>query len=130
VAARAMFGIPFVGSLALILGGVLLFVLALVILGYLISTVSRTQMQAMQITFFFFLPSLMLSGFMFPYRGMPGWAQTLGEIFPLTHFLRLIRSVMLKGADAATVADSLAVLTLFVLVFSLVALLRFRRTLD
>ncbi|MCC0078517.1 MAG: ABC transporter permease [Rhodobacter sp.] len=130
VAARAMFGIPFVGSLALILGGVLLFVLALVILGYLISTVSRTQMQAMQITFFFFLPSLMLSGFMFPYRGMPAWAQSLGEIFPLTHFLRLIRSVMLKGADAAEVADSLAILTLFVLVFSLVALLRFRRTLD
>ena len=125
-----LFGIPFVGSLALILGGVLLFVLALVILGYLISTVSRTQMQAMQITFFFFLPSLMLSGFMFPYRGMPAWAQSLGEIFPLTHFLRLIRSVMLKGADAAEVADSLAILTLFVLVFSLVALLRFRRTLD
>ena len=75
--------------------------LALVILGYLISTVARTQMQAMQLTFFFFLPSLMLSGFMFPYRGMPGWAQALGEIFPLTHFLRLIRSVMLKGASAA-----------------------------
>ena len=69
--------------------------LALVILGYVISTMSRTQMQAMQLTVFYFLPSLLLSGFMFPYRGMPGWAQTLGEILPLTHFLRLIRAAML-----------------------------------
>ena len=130
VAAKAMFHIPLVGSLTLILGGVFVFVLALVILGYLISTVARTQMQAMQLTFFFFLPSLMLSGFMFPYRGMPGWAQTLGEIFPLTHFLRLIRSVMLKGADAATVAQSFLALFLFVIVLAAVALRRFRQTLD
>lgn len=130
VAARAIFGVPFVGALPLLLGGILLFVLALVILGYLISTVARTQMQAMQLTFFFFLPSLMLSGFMFPFRGMPGWAQVLGEIFPLTHFLRLIRGVMLKGADAATVAGPLAALALFVVVLAGAALLRFRRTLD
>ena len=129
-AARAIFGVPFVGALPLLLGGILLFVLALVILGYLISTVARTQMQAMQLTFFFFLPSLMLSGFMFPFRGMPGWAQVLGEIFPLTHFLRLIRGVMLKGADAATVAGPLAALALFVVVLAGAALLRFRRTLD
>ena len=120
----------FVGGLGLLLAGVLIFVLALVLLGYLISTMARTQMQAMQLTFFFFLPSLMLSGFMFPYRGMPGWAQALGEIFPLTHFLRLIRSVMLKGADVHTVAQSLLALTVFVLVLSLAALMRFRRTLD
>ena len=130
VAARAIFGVPFVGALPLLLGGILLFVLALVILGYLISTAARTQMQAMQLTFFFFLPSLMLSGFMFPFRGMPGWAQVLGEIFPLTHFLRLIRGVMLKGADAATVAGPLAALALFVVVLAGAALLRFRRTLD
>ena len=130
VAARAIFGVPFVGALPLLLGGILLFVLALVILGYLISTVARTQMQAMQLTFFFFLPSLMLSGFMFPFRGMPGWAQVLGEIFPLTHFLRLIRGVMLKGADAATVAGPLAALALFVVLLAGAALLRFRRTLD
>jgi ABC-2 type transport system permease protein len=130
VAARAIFGVPFVGGLPLLLGGILLFVLALVILGYLISTVARTQMQAMQLTFFFFLPSLMLSGFMFPFRGMPVWAQVLGEVFPLTHFLRLIRSVMLKGADAATVAGPLAALALFVVLLAGAALLRFRRTLD
>ncbi|WP_417723554.1 ABC transporter permease [Salipiger sp.] len=130
MAARLIFGIPLVGELTLILVGIFVFVLALVILGYLLSTVARTQMQAMQLTFFFFLPSLMLSGFMFPFRGMPPWAQWLGEIFPLTHFLRLIRSVMLKGADADTVARSMLALGLFVLILSLAALFRFRRTLD
>lgn len=130
VAARALFNIPFVGALSLLLGGVLIFVLALVILGYLISTVSRTQMQAMQITFFFFLPSLMLSGFMFPFRGMPLWAQYLGEIFPLTHFLRLVRAVMLKGAGLADVTAPLVALSLFAGLLTLAALARFRRTLD
>lgn len=130
MSARAMFNVPFMGALHVVLAGVFVFVLALVILGYLISTVSRTQMQAMQLTFFFFLPSLMLSGFMFPYRGMPLWAQYLGEVFPLTHFLRLIRSVMLKGADASTVAGSFWALLGFALGLSLLALLRFRRTLD
>lgn len=130
LAAKVVFGIPFVGSLTLILVGVLVFVLALVILGYLISTVARTQMQAMQLTFFFFLPSLMLSGFMFPFRGMPLWAQYLGEVFPLTHFLRLIRSVMLKGADAETVSGSFVALGGFVIVLATLSLLRFRRTLD
>lgn len=130
VAAKVVFGVPFVGSLSLILFGVFIFVLALVILGYLISTVARTQMQAMQLTFFFFLPSLLLSGFMFPYRGMPLWAQYLGEIFPLTHFLRVIRSVMLKGADAATVSNSILALGGFVVLLSALSLLRFRRTLD
>jgi ABC-2 type transport system permease protein len=129
-AAKAIFDVPFVGTLPLILTGVFVFVLALVILGYLISTAARTQMQAMQLTFFFFLPSLLLSGFMFPYRGMPGWAQTLGEVFPLTHFLRLIRAVMLKGADAATVAGPFLALAVFVVVLSFAALRRFRRTLD
>ncbi|RAP40682.1 mannose-1-phosphate guanyltransferase [Rhodovulum viride] len=129
-ASRLVFGVPFVGSPAVILAGVFVFVVALVILGYLISTVARTQMQAMQITFFFFLPSLMLSGFMFPYRGMPGWAQALGEVFPLTHFLRLIRAVMLKGAGLATVSGSFLALGVFVLVLALAALTRFRKTLD
>ena len=129
-AARFLFSVPFVGSLWLLLYGTLMFVLALVLLGYTISTLSRSQMQAMQLTFFFFLPSLLLSGFMFPFRGMPAWAQVLGEVFPLTHFLRLIRAVMLKGADHATVASSLAALLLFVGLFAGLALVRFRRTLD
>ncbi|MBT8456856.1 MAG: ABC transporter permease [Rhodobacteraceae bacterium] len=128
--AKLVFGVPFVGGLMVLLTGVFIFVLSLVILGYLISTAARTQMQAMQLTFFFFLPSLLLSGFMFPYRGMPPWAQVLGEIFPLTHFLRMIRAVMLKGADFEAIAQPMAAMTLFVLLFSALALLRFRRTLD
>ena len=129
-ASKLIFSVPFMGAMWLLLLGVFIFVSSLVILGYLISTASRTQMQAMQLTFFFFLPSLLLSGFMFPYRGMPGWAQALGEIFPLTHFLRLIRAVMLKGADYAGVAQPMAALTLFVVLYAVLALLRFRRTLD
>jgi ABC-2 type transport system permease protein len=130
VAAKLIFSVPFVGALPLLLLGVFIFVTSLVILGYLISTLARTQMQAMQLTFFFFLPSLLLSGFMFPYRGMPGWAQALGEIFPLTHFLRLIRGIMLKGSDYAGVAQPMAALTLFVVIYAGFALARFRRTLD
>ncbi|OCW57796.1 ABC transporter permease [Hoeflea olei] len=129
-AARFLFSVPFVGSMSLLLASILVFVLALVLLGYAISTVARTQMQAMQLTFFFFLPSILLSGFMFPYRGMPAWAQVLGEIFPLTHFLRIIRAVMLKGADIHDVTSPLIALVVFVLGFMLLALARFRRTLD
>lgn len=129
-AAKLLFGVPFIGSFTLLLSAVLIFVLALVLLGYTISTVARTQMQAMQLTFFFFLPSLLLSGFMFPYRGMPLWAQWLGEIFPLTHFLRVIRAVMLKGAELPAVAFETGVLALFIFIYAGIALLRFRRTLD
>lgn len=130
VSAKLVFNVPFVGSLSLVLAGVFVFVLALVILGYLLSTVSRTQMQAMQLTFFFFLPSLLLSGFMFPYRGMPAWAQVIGEVFPLTHFLRLIRAVMLKGADFSAVAGPFFALVLFAFGLAVLALFRFRKTLD
>jgi ABC-2 type transport system permease protein len=130
VAAKGLFGVPFIGSMPMLLAAILVFVLALVLLGYTISTVARTQMQAMQLTFFFFLPSILLSGFMFPYRGMPGWAQALGEILPLTHFLRVIRAVMLKGADFAAIAPEVAWLAGFVVFFGGLALARFRRTLD
>jgi ABC-2 type transport system permease protein len=130
VASKLLFSVPFVGPMDLLLFSILVFVLALVLLGYTISTLSETQMQAMQLTFFFFLPSLMLSGFMFPFRGMPNWAQTLGEIFPLTHFLRVIRAVMLKGADWQAISWEVTVLFVFVFVYGGLALLRFRRTLD
>ena len=128
--ARLVFHVPFLGSLPVLLAGVGLFILSLAILGYLISTVARTQMQAMQLTFFYFLPSLLLSGFMFPFRGMPGWAQVLGEALPLTHFLRLIRAVMLKGADFQAVTPQMAALLLFVMALAVLALTRFRRTMD
>jgi ABC-2 type transport system permease protein len=130
LAARGLFAVPFVGRLGVLVAAVFVFVLALVLLGYAISSFARTQMQAMQLTFFFFLPSLLLSGFMFPYRGMPGWAQVLGEIFPLTHFIRAIRAVMLKGADLATISREMVALAVFVMLYALVALVRFRRTLD
>lgn len=129
-AAKLLFAVPFVGGMGLLLIAVLLFVMALVLLGYTFSTFARTQMQALQLTFFFFLPSILLSGFMFPFRGMPDWAQWLGEIFPLTHFLRIIRAVMLKGADFQAIAFEVAILTGFILIYAAIALLRFRRTLD
>ena len=129
-AAKLLFGVPFVGSLSLLLGAILAFVFALVILGYTISTVARTQMQAMQLTFFFFLPSILLSGFMFPFGGMPVWAQWVGEVFPLTHFLRIVRAIMLKGAEWHSVATEVSILGLFIVIYAGVALMRFKRTLD
>ena len=129
-AAKLLFAIPFTGSLPLLLSAILVFVLALVLLGYSISTVARTQMQALQLTFFFFLPSILLSGFMFPYRGMPGWAQAFGELLPLTHFLRIVRAVMLKGAGLPAIALETMWLVVFVFLFAGIALVRFRRTLD
>ena len=129
-AAKLMFSVPFVGSLWLLLAAILVFVLALVLLGYSISTLARTQMQALQLTVFFFLPSILLSGFMFPYRGMPDWAQAFGEILPLTHFLRIIRAVMLKGAAFPAISGEILWLAGFVVLFAGAALVRFRRTLD
>ena len=129
-AAKLMFSVPFVGSLWLLLAAILVFVLALVLLGYSISTLARTQMQALQLTVFFFLPSILLSGFMFPYRGMPDWAQAFGEILPLTHFLRIIRAVMLKGAAFPAISTEILWLAGFVVLFAGAALVRFRRTLD
>jgi ABC-2 type transport system permease protein len=130
IAARMLFGVPFVGPLWLLLIGVLIFVIANLSLGFTFSTIARSQMQAMQLTFFFFLPSLLLSGFMFPFRGMPGWAQTIGEIFPLTHFLRVVRGVMLKDASFAQVQGELLAMGGFTTFIMTVAMLRYRRTLD
>lgn len=130
VAAKLLFNVPFEGSMPLLLTGILTFVSALVLVGYTISTVAKTQMQAMQLTFFYFLPSLLLSGFMFPFRGMPEWAQFIGELFPLTHFLRVVRAVMLKGSDYQAVQSPMTILIIFTLGFATIALLRFRKTLD
>jgi ABC-2 type transport system permease protein len=129
-AAFLLFSVPMEGSLTLLLLAVLLFIAANVTLGYTFSTLARTQMQAMQMTFFFFLPSLLLSGFMFPFRGMPVWAQTIGQALPLTHFLRAVRGIMLKGSDLAETLPHLWPVAAFLLVIGTLALLRFRRTLD
>ena len=130
VAAALLFRIPFTGSFLAFLVAVSLFIFANLMLGYLISTVARTQMQAMQMTFFIFLPSILLSGFMFPFRAMPGWAQAIGEALPITHFLRMVREIVLKKAGFADIIGDLWPLTLILLVLATLALLRFRRTLD
>jgi ABC-2 type transport system permease protein len=129
-AARVVFGVPIEGSLPLLFACVLVFVLANLAVGITFSTLARNQMQAMQMTFFFFLPSILLSGFMFPFRGMPGWAQVLGEALPLTHFLRLVRGIMLKGNGLAETAPHLWPMLLFMAVVMAIAVARYRRTLD
>jgi ABC-2 type transport system permease protein len=130
LAAWGIFEVPMLGSLGLLLAVVALFVLANLSIGLLFSTLAKNQMQAMQMTFFFFLPSMLLSGFMFPFRGMPPWAQHIGEILPLTHFLRIVRGILLKGNDAELIAPHLWPLLLFVAVTLGLGLVRFRRTLD
>ncbi|MES1200411.1 MAG: ABC transporter permease [Pseudomonadota bacterium] len=129
-AAILLFRIPFTGSwLAFGIAGAT-FILTNLMLGYLISTVARSQMQAMQMTFFIFLPSILLSGFMFPFRAMPVWAQAIGECLPVTHFLRMVREIVLKNAGVADITRDLGPLALILTVLASAALLRFRRTLD
>jgi ABC-2 type transport system permease protein len=129
-AAALLFEVPMVGSLALLLAMIGVFMLANLAVGFTFSTLAKNQLQAMQMTFFFFLPSMLLSGFMFPYRGMPVWAQYLGEVLPLTHFLRIVRGIMLKGHDAVAVLPELWPLLAFLFVAGAVALKRYRQTLD
>ena len=125
-----VFQVPFIGSPWIMALGVSLFIVANLAVGFTFSTIARSQMQAMQMTFFFFLPSILLSGFMFPFRGMPMWAQWIGQVFPLTHFLRIVRGVMLKGADFHALWPSIWPLLVFIAVAMSVAMLRYRSTLD
>ena len=127
---HGLFGVPMVGSLWMLAGVLVIFIAANLTIGFTFSTIAKNQLQAMQMTFFFFLPSILLSGFMFPFRGMPGWAQTIGEIFPLTHFLRVVRGVMLKGSDWSEIAPEVWPLLVFMVVAMMVAMARYRRTLD
>jgi ABC-2 type transport system permease protein len=129
-AAKLLFAVPVVGSVVLLSGVLVLFMAANLAVGFTFSTLAKNQMQAMQMTFFFFLPSMLLSGFMFPFRGMPEWAQWLGEILPLTHFLRVVRGILLKGNGTAEIAPELWPIALFLLVAAAIALMRYRETLD
>src|SRR5687768_10225131 len=95
-AARLVFGVPMMGNPGVLAVGLLVFIVANLSIGFLFSTIARNQLQAMQMSFFF-LPSILMSGFMFPFKGMPQWAQMIGEILPLTHFLRIVQGVMRKG---------------------------------
>jgi ABC-2 type transport system permease protein len=130
VLAKLLFAVPMQGGWFALTLGVLLFIVGSLALGFLISTVTRTQLQAMQLSFFYMLPSILLSGFMFPFRGMPGWAQWLGTLIPVTHFLRVVRGALLKGLGTADLWPSLGALGLFVLAVAALAMARYRRTLD
>jgi ABC-2 type transport system permease protein len=128
--ARALFSVPIQGSVTVLYLSVLLFIAANLMLGLTISSVARNQLQAMQMTFFFFLPSMLLSGFMFPFRGMPGWAQLIGEALPLTHFLRIVRGVLLKANGWAEIWPEAWPIALFGFVIMAIGLRTFRSTLD
>ncbi|MEZ5833394.1 MAG: ABC transporter permease [Dongiaceae bacterium] len=128
LAAHYLFAVPIIGSLPLLFSAAIFFIAANLAVGFTFSTLAKSQMQAMQLSFFYFLPSLLLSGFMFPFRGMPDWAQWIGEILPLTHFLRIIRGVMLKGNVPYEVWPNLWPIAAFMLAAMALALLRYRRT--
>ncbi len=128
--ATLFFHVPIIGSLATLIPLTLLFIVANLSIGYTFSTIASNQMQAFQLSFMFFLPSMLLSGFLFPFRGMPDWAQDVGTILPLTHYLRIVRSVMLKGSGFADLSMDTGALALFALVAMIVAIRRFRQTLD
>jgi ABC-2 type transport system permease protein len=129
-AAFLLFEVPMVGSQLLLLAMIGVFIVANLGVGFTFSTIARNQLQAMQMTFFFFLPSMLLSGFMFPFRAMPQWAQYVGEVLPLTHFLRIVRGILLKGNTLDQLLNELWPMLLFLLVASVIALKRYRMTLD
>ncbi|MEQ1865418.1 MAG: ABC transporter permease [Micropepsaceae bacterium] len=130
LAALFLFGVPMLGSFFDLSVALALFIAANLAIGFTISTVAANQLQAMQMTFFFFLPSILLSGFMFPFRGMPDWAQWIGEVLPNTHFMRIVRGIMLKGNHLGDMVNDLWPLLAFLLAAMGLALLRYRRTLD
>src|SRR5579872_1672881 len=125
-----VFGVPVIGSLFLLALLSTLFITANLAIGYTFSTLAQNQLQAMQLSIMFFLPSLLLSGFMFPFLGMPVWAQYVGEGLPLTHYLRIVRAIMLKGANLQNLEYDAVALFLLMLLAMTIAVLRFRRTLD
>jgi len=129
-AARFLFEVPMTGSVPLLLVVALLFIAANLGVGLTFSTLARNQLQAMQMSFFFFLPSILLSGFMFPFRGMPLWAQRLGEVLPLTHYLRIVRGILLKGNGLQEILPNLWPMALFLALALFIGIKRFRRTLD
>jgi ABC-2 type transport system permease protein len=130
LAAKFLFDVPFIGSVPLLVGLTFLFIVANLAVGITFSTIAKNQLQAVQMAFFFFLPSLLLSGYMFPFRGMPGWAQDIGECLPLTHFLRVVRGILLKGNGMAECAPDLWPIALFVAVMLFIGIKRYRQTLD
>jgi ABC-2 type transport system permease protein len=130
LAARMLFEVPMLGNIGLLLVVAFVFITANLAMGITFSTLAENQLQAVQLSFFFFLPSLLLSGFMFPFRGMPHWAQTIGELLPLTHFLRVVRGILLKGNGLQEVGLQLWQIAMFAVVALAVGIKRYRQTLD
>ncbi len=130
LASQFVFEIPIVGSLAVLFSGVTIYIIVNLMIGFLFSSIAQTQMQALQMTFFLLLPQILLSGFLFPFLGMPGWAQVIGEGLPATHFIRIMRGVMLKGADGTDLFTSFWPLGAIIVVVGTVAMLRYKQTLD
>ena len=130
VMGRLLFGVPMEGGWPALILGIFLFIVGSLSLGFLISTLARNQLQAMQMSFFYMLPSILLSGFLFPFKGMPQWAQWIGTAIPVTHMLRVVRGAMLKGIGIADAVPSLAALALFVLIVAGLAVQQYRMTLD
>jgi ABC-2 type transport system permease protein len=130
LAAKFLFNVPIVGSVPLLVVLTFLFIVANLAVGITFSTIAKNQLQAVQMAFFFFLPSLLLSGYMFPFRGMPGWAQDIGECLPLTHYLRVVRGILLKGNGLPEIAPDLWPIVLFLVVMLAIGIKRYRQTLD
>ena len=130
VAARFIFNVPMVGSLPLLYAMALVFIAANLAVGITFSTLAKNQLQAVQMAFFFFLPSILLSGFMFPFRGMPEWAQWIGTCLPNTHFLRIVRGILLKGNGFTEIMPELWPLLIFLAVAMTIGVTRYRQTLD
>ena len=125
-----VFGVPILGNLALLAALSTLFIAANLSIGYTFSTLAQNQLQAIQMAMMFFLPNILLSGFMFPFAGMPVWAQWIGECLPLTHYIRIVRGIMLKGADMYDLQHDAVWLVGLMLVAMTIAVRRFRQTLD
>ena len=130
VAAKFLFGVPVVGSVIALYIVLFLFVAANLTVGITLSSLAKNQLQAMQLTFFYFLPNMLLSGFMFPFRGMPEWAQTIGQVLPLTHFNRLARGILLKGNSWPDLWPEIWPLFVFTAIVMTIAVRTYRRTLD
>jgi len=128
--AKFVFHVPMIGSFSLLAGALTIYIIANLAVGYTFSTLAQNQLQAMQMTLFFLLPAILLSGFAFPFMGMPQWARWIGETLPATHFLRIVRGILLKDNGWPEVWPDLWPLFLFTFLAGSIALLRFRRTLD
>ncbi len=125
-----LLGVPVQGSMLLLAAALSIYITANLAIGFTISTFATNQLQAMQMTFFYFMPSLLLSGFLFPFRGMPMWAQYLGNVFPMTHALRIIRGIVLKGSTALDIWPDIWPMLIFLCFISIAALKRYRETID